>query len=391
MTLSGPGAMTKLTVAEASKRGYATGLSILQAVQKDWLQAEKSDDGQLLVDTGELERLFGRPTTGNSGGFETPAPALPATNGENAPATRALPPDDIGDFDAIEDADDTDDAYADAVDDDVYPNEYAPADDAAPNEADTADNAALRAEIAELRGALAAERRRTAALTDVLATRVLGPEAESRIATPVQTGSDDRSPGPDSGGDGGTIAPQPAADTGDSAKSDDAQPVAEAEPEVDTGAELAETPEIGQALEPEQPAVSQTDDTTDLEPPIDDIAVPALAANPAERQFAPPLARARFNAEKAEPDRALFWQVWVLVSLVWIVLIGAILWYIGGLGDDLWIVAEWIRGERETNSPAFAEAASASLRAARDIFAPPLALLVLMLLGRKAFRAVRSR
>ena len=33
--------MTKLSVAEASKRGYATGMSILQAVQKNWLSAEK--------------------------------------------------------------------------------------------------------------------------------------------------------------------------------------------------------------------------------------------------------------------------------------------------------------------------------------------------------------
>lgn len=381
--------MTKLTVAEASKRGYASGLSILQAVQKDWLKAEKGEDGQLHVDTDDLVKLFGRPDGSGQALDETPSPLSHAGDSAAAEARRPVPPDDIEDFDAFEETDAVDFPVTEDEDDmpartesasvahddqtagqlsdasaiSVAPQPPPPATD----QTETDDRAALRAEITELRHALAAEKRRTAALVDVLATRVLAPDDDDRI-TPSD--GDDASAHSD-------------------AKSADRETAVDTPPAAGTADTRTDRPEDGQSGPAVPPEAAPFPEHDDDQVEGDDIAMPALSADPAERRLAPATPPSRLEAKKAEHDRALFWQVWCLMSFVWVGLIGAILWYIGGLGDDLWTMAEWLRGARAGDSPAFIDASSASLRAARDVFVPPLALLVLMLMGRKIYRALR--
>lgn len=385
--------MTKLTVAEASKRGYATGLSILQAVQKDWLRAEKGADGQLIVDTVDLERLFGRPSGPSAPSIPVGSPSAPITD---AADRLEIDDDREDDFDDEEDFDDSGGEEGDALHTDAsavtppVPVSGAEPDDSSGDAAGTvhrpadravalpsAEREALLAEIAELRDALAAEQRRVTALLDVLATRVLPPNAAANDGDSVADHDDMAAATDEQTGTATAVPSSPAAEETEAAPMHEAERLSETSGNVpaDTGDRDDE--------EDEAPDITV--------PPVAEYATPRLTADPDARRTEPASATSRYHNQDSGRDRALFWQVWVLVSLVWIVLIGAFLWYLGGLGNDLWVVAEWLRGERTADTPEFAEATGASLRAARDIFVPPAALLALMLIVRAAFRKMRQR
>lgn len=422
--------MAKLTVAEASRRGYGTGLSILQAVQKEWLRAEKDAHGQLLVDAADLEALFGQPSA------PVRAPASPP---EEPAAGRFRFAD--APFEDEADADDTDAenaAVSVSPDSDDEDEEYEPEPDegwGSPSppfrgsQPVADDTAALHAEIAELRSALETERRRTAALLDVLANRVLtagdatpstktAPAADE-IAEPANdedadasVPADEAAAPPPAGAIAAAIAtgivtPDRIADEDedeDETTPDAAVPerldIAEADDAADDAAndDPPGIPDDGTSDATAEQADDRQDDrpdAADAEPmslPPDIPPRPAfgggrreltLAADPQERR-APPA------PTPAEPSGGAFvWQLWALVALVWIGLIGAFLWYVGDLGSDLWTIAQWLRGERSADTPQFAEALDNALRAARDIFGPPAALLVVLAVIRAAVRALR--
>jgi hypothetical protein len=374
--------MTKLTVAEASKRGYATSLSILQAVQKSWLSAEKHPDGQMLVDAGDLERLFGRPVGPTPAASEPP----PVENHRDQMVSDALREAGQTAFDDTFDGRAPD--FAEDDEDGSEPDEgwaTRPTSTFLAGEEDSHDESrALRAENARLQHDLAAERRRTAALLDVLAGRLV----------PAGAAAD---PSPDISGDGTRETTSPAGVPAATANDADVE-----EDQADAGDDLVE--DVVDAVDsPVRGAEAIVGDSDQSEPDFatpdpfdaeialsagDDIAMPVLTAPPQRRPIATsPAAYAR--PASASPTSSFFWQIWFLVAFVWIVLIGAFFWYAADLGSDLWVIAQWVRGESAADSPQFAAATQAALRAARDMFGPPAILLLVMLIARAALRAFR--
>ena len=352
--------MTKLTVAEASKRGYATSLAILQAVQKNWLPADKDADGHWRVDIAALEQLFGRPSHPEPRSAMAPASASPAPAPADAPPTDAPPVSPAAPLDTAEPA--------------------------APDEPDESDVAALRAEILRLEDSLARERRHTAALLEVLAGRVLPPVEPD--AMPEISGDDDeearaRADDRIDANPPDTVVTSATEDTPEQTATDIATGIVNAIRMADDRAE----PASPAAADPEADLADSVAASSD----DGDIAVPPLTAPERFRPEAQPPAPDRSRTTQTAAAPSFVWQIWSLMAFVWIGLIGAFYWYAINLGGDLWIIAQWLRDEIATESPQFTAATEAVLRAARDMFAPPAALLCILLAGRAMLRAVRRR
>lgn len=397
--------MTKLTVTQASKRGYASSLSILQAVQKNWLTAEKDADGQLLVDPADLERLFGRPAdpvryseqpTGSvNSSMDGSAVASENYNDEDIQSAEPAPSPDP--------ANSSEEASDERASVNAEPGPAAagnvtdaPADQirTAGGFADT-DESALRDEVDHLRKALAIERRRNAALLDVLADHVL-PPAEPNASDAAASTGDDEHPAVDpvtapptsseatASGTAALTTDDINTTTTDFVGPTDPQSpdtVSDPDNQFDENADDAESVE----LEGDQIKNDAGEDSTIED---DDIAVPDLSVDPLARpaQIALPSNPHGTRATTAQP---FIWQLWSLVAFVWVGLIGAFFWYFSDLGGDLWTIAEWLRGERTNDTPEFATAVQSALRAARDIFGPPGLLFILLLVIRTVVRAIR--
>jgi hypothetical protein len=359
--------MTKLTVAEASERGYATSLTILQAVQKSWLPAEKRPDGKILVDADDLERLCGRPVGPTHASHKNRMVSGALEEAEQTIAD--------GTFDS-----DTP-VFAEDVEDEPEPDEGWGTGPAAttPAEEDRHDEGRiLRAEIARLQHELAAGQRRTAALLDVLAGRLV-PAGAATGPSPAIGGDDTREETASTG--------MPAAADAEAAQADAAdQPGDDVVDAAESPAPDTEAP-VGGADRSESGAPEPFDAEAGSSAG-DDLAMPVLTARPENRPVAP--ARAAYaRPEPASSTSSFVWKIWFLVAFVRIGLIGALFWYAADLGGDLWVLAQWVRGEQAAGTPQFAAATQAVLRAARDTLGPPAILLLVMLIARAVFRAFR--
>ncbi len=384
--------MSKLTVAEASKRGYATGLSILQAVQKDWLTVEKSADGQLIVDTVDLEKLFGLPT-GATKPEEPPAGQMPGQRAAGDPRSartgRESMPEHGFESERENASNSAPASGAQNIDEDSAPR-IATATVAVPPEPASMeqrdDRVALLAEIEQLKADLDHERRHVAALLDVLTRRVL---------PPPEPGSLDQALAGDTHADGALADDMPAND----ASADVADIVSEdmiGDTQADT--KKATTEGVEPFPEPAEDAeidlsysLAPENDERALAPGDDGIAVPVFAADTNARLTALAVSQTSYDegVPAAPKSGGLFWRLWLLMSLVWVGMIGAFYWFISNLPANLTTIGQWILGTLAMDAPAMVAASKALGHTARDTFGPPAMLLIAMLVLRWIYRQLR--
>jgi hypothetical protein len=284
--------------------------------------------------------------------------------------------------------------------------------------ADFDAHAAVRDEIERLRAELATEKRRVAALLDVLANRILPSPAASEPAAgePVEresagsesAGSESiRSESAESrpaetrvstrddmtAGDGTTSS---RADNGRDDSHAAAAPIEAAEPPTGPGPDadpVSAAPPFSVASDdslPELPADGARDRSV-AALSSDDISVPAFSAGPRTVLTATPQLRMAADRSRAGvSDRPeFFWRLWWLMSLVWFGLIGAFFWFVFDLQADLAVIGQWIRGSLAADTPEMVAATKAVARAARDTLGPPAALLIVMLVVRLLVRLLR--
>jgi hypothetical protein len=138
-------------------------------------------------------------------------------------------------------------------------------------------------------------------------------------------------------------------------------------------------------------APDDDDDDISVPPIAADLSVRPIAADPQARlrHLTRPQIPAEERSADAQRNSALFWNLWWLMSLVWVAPIGAWFWFVLDLPADLAVIATWIRGTATANAPEVVEATRVVTRAARDTLGPPLILLVVMLVARAVFRLMR--